>query len=102
MWLLIPQWIKGIKKLLKRREVEMGELVLLFSLVLIGAIALFSDNIGVNTRLRMLAWDAFFIYAASLFGLKKELVQEGIEKIYNLGGTLWEKSYLSRQLNLIF
>ncbi|WP_019907471.1 hypothetical protein [Thermoanaerobacter indiensis] len=71
VWLLIPQWIKGIKKLLKRREVEIGELVLLFSLVLIGIIALFSDNIGANTRLRMLAWDVFFIYAASLFGLKK-------------------------------
>ncbi|SDG20242.1 hypothetical protein SAMN04244560_01947 [Thermoanaerobacter thermohydrosulfuricus] len=71
IWLLIPQWIKGIKKLLKRREVEIGELVFLFSLVLIAAIALFSDNIGANTRLRMLAWDAFFIYAASLFGLKK-------------------------------
>jgi hypothetical protein len=71
IWLLIPQWIKGIEKLLKRREVEIGELVFLFSIVLIAAIALFSDNIGANTRLRMLAWDAFFIYAASLIGYKK-------------------------------
>ncbi|ADL68453.1 conserved hypothetical protein [Thermoanaerobacterium thermosaccharolyticum DSM 571] len=70
VWVLIPKFIKGVKNIFDRRNITIKELVFLFSFILIAAIALFSDNIGANTRLRMLAWDAFFIYAASLYNLK--------------------------------
>ncbi len=66
MWLLIPLWIKGLKSLFRerRRLDRRATLVMLSSLALIAAVALFSDNIGANTRLRMLSWSAFFVYAA--------------------------------------
>lgn len=68
MWALFPIWLRAVWKLrhrgkqtaLARRPV----LLLLFSLVLIGAIAIFSDNIGANTRLRLLPWGAFLLYAS--------------------------------------
>ncbi|MBT9173923.1 MAG: hypothetical protein DDT21_02330 [Syntrophomonadaceae bacterium] len=61
--LLAPVWGKGIWRLLRRRSGEAGFL-LFFSLLLIGAIALFSANIGANVRLRLLPWIVFLIYAA--------------------------------------
>lgn len=64
LWLLSPIWVWGIITLIRGRLGEDG-LLLLFSLVLIGAVALFSDNIGANTRLRLLPWGAFLLFAAS-------------------------------------
>jgi len=63
MLLLTPVWAKGIWRLLCRRSGKAGFL-LFFSLLLIGAIALFSANIGANVRLRLLPWTVFLIYAA--------------------------------------
>ena len=68
MWALFPVWWRGVRNLRRRvkprtparREVAL----LLFSLVLIGIIAVFSDNIGANTRLRLLPWSAFLLYAS--------------------------------------
>jgi len=64
LWLLSPIWVWGIITLIRGRLGEDG-LLLLFSLVLIGAVALFSDNIGANTRRRLLPWGAFLLFAAS-------------------------------------
>lgn len=66
MWLLSPLFVLGIWSLAKGREKE--NFLLVFSLFLVGAVALFSDNIGANTRLRLLPWSVFFIYAAVLWG----------------------------------
>jgi hypothetical protein len=70
MWALFPVWLRGVRDL--RRRVKPGTgtssrrevALLLFSLVLIGVIAVFSDNIGANTRLRLLPWSAFLLYAS--------------------------------------
>lgn len=67
--LLAPAWVQGIWRLLWRKESKAGFL-LLFSLLLIGTIALFSANIGANVRLRLLPWSAFLIYAALRLGEK--------------------------------
>jgi hypothetical protein len=42
-------------------------ILLIFSLVLVGLIGLFSDSIGGNTRLRILSWNIFFAYSAIVF-----------------------------------
>jgi hypothetical protein len=63
LWALFPIWIMGLWRLLRGRLGDEA-LLLIFSLVLIGAVALFSDNIGANTRLRMLPWVAFFLFAS--------------------------------------
>lgn len=63
LWFLFPIWLGDVLRL-ARSQWRDETLLLLFSLVLIGAIALFSDNIGANTRLRLLPWSAFLIYAA--------------------------------------
>lgn len=63
MWLLSPILAGGIFRLLRRRPSEEA-LLLVFSVVLIGAVALLSDNVGANTRLRMLPWNVFLLYAA--------------------------------------
>lgn len=67
MLFLLPLWLSGFWKLIRRR-LGPAEFLFLFSLLLIGAIALFSDNIGANTRLRLLPWSAFLVYAAVLMG----------------------------------
>lgn len=63
MWLLAPLWLKGVFFLAGGR-LRSDALLLIFSLLLIASIALFSDNIGANTRLRLLPWSAFLIYAS--------------------------------------
>ncbi len=68
MWTLFPLWLRGVRDL--RRRIKPGAAprreaaLLIFSLVLIGVIAIFSDNIGANTRLRLLPWGAFLLYAS--------------------------------------
>lgn len=66
IWPLIPTWLRGVRRLFrgraKRRRFEV--VLLIFSVVLLAMIALFSDNIGANTRLRLLPWCAFFLYAS--------------------------------------
>jgi len=61
MWILFPLWLRGVVRLVRERWDE-GALLLIFSLIMIGIIALFSDNIGANTRLRLLPWSAFLLY----------------------------------------
>jgi hypothetical protein len=68
--LLVPIWAKGIWRLLMRKEGSAGFLLLL-SLLQVGAIALFSANIGANLRLRLLPWTVFLIYAALHLGQKQ-------------------------------
>ncbi len=46
------------------RRLEKEQILILVSLLLIGAIALYSDNMGANTRLRILPWSAFLLYVA--------------------------------------
>lgn len=68
MWALMGVWFKEFFAIgLGRRGVKANghvALVMLFSVLLVGAVALFSDNIGANTRLRLLPWNAFFVVAA--------------------------------------
>jgi len=77
---LLPIWIQGIWRLLRRQEGR-GGFLLFFSLALIGAIALFSGNLGANLRLRLLPWSAFLIFAAVQLGerLQKSIGQPGQE-----------------------
>ncbi len=63
LWALFPIWVVGLWRLV-RGKLGDEALLLIFSLVLIGAVALFSDNIGANTRLRMLPWLAFLLFAS--------------------------------------
>lgn len=69
MWLLLPAWVRGIKTIFTRRRGE-ENLLLLESLSLMGTIALFSDNIGADTRLRLLPWSIFFIFASFVIDKK--------------------------------
>lgn len=76
MWLLFPLWVKGVWDLLggrtsRDRNRHLPALLLLFSLVSIGAVAIFSDNIGANTRLRLLPWSAFLLYSALRLARKR-------------------------------
>lgn len=68
IWPLIPLWMRGLREIGRGRKGRAPggytALLLLFSVVLIGAVALFSDNIGANTRLRLLPWSAFLVFAA--------------------------------------
>lgn len=69
MWLLSPLWFIGIIRLfdgLRRGMADKEVVLMIFSLGLAGAVALFSDNIGANTRLRILPWNVFMIYASLL------------------------------------
>lgn len=75
MWILIPFWLASLWQLARGGKIGLFDrrqaLLLLFSLLLIGAIALFSDNIGANTRLRLLPWNAFLILAALFLSRKR-------------------------------
>lgn len=66
IWLFIPLWLRGVLREGRGRLSKWRNdgLLLVFSLVLIGMVALFSDNIGANTRLRLLPWSAFLLYVA--------------------------------------
>jgi len=76
IWLLCPMWLRGFWKMARGQTSRSQSgprdaTLFLFSLVLVAMIALFSDNIGANTRLRLLPWSAFFIYAAPRLARKK-------------------------------
>lgn len=68
LWALIGVWARGFMEIWRGRpgRVKGGytALPMLFSVVLIASVALFSDNIGANTRLRLLPWCAFLVFAA--------------------------------------
>jgi hypothetical protein len=55
---------------------------LLCCLLSVGFIALFSDNIGATSRLRMLAWDLLFIYIA--VSIASYRLQKRLEKVKHL------------------
>jgi len=84
VWSLFLLWLAGTKRTLFRsrrerrghltraeREARRELLLMLFCLILIGMIAIFSDNIGANTRLRLLPWSAFLLFAAPRLARKK-------------------------------
>jgi hypothetical protein len=71
IWPLMGVWFKEFIAIgFGRRRGRSGgsegyvALIMLFSILLVGAVALFSDNIGANTRLRLLPWNAFLVVAA--------------------------------------
>jgi hypothetical protein len=45
--------------------------LLLSSLIQVGIVAFFSDNIGANTRLRLLSWTCLIIYASVVFAKRR-------------------------------
>ncbi|HEX8463114.1 MAG TPA: hypothetical protein VF627_00720, partial [Abditibacterium sp.] len=67
IWPLLGLWGRGLVEIWRgrgRAQTDYSVLLMLFSVILIAAVALFSDNIGANTRLRLLPWCAFLIFAA--------------------------------------
>lgn len=69
MLLFFPLLVRGVIALPRHRGREM--FLLLAGFLLLGAVALFSDNFGANTRLRLLPWSLFFIFAAVRWGKRK-------------------------------
>ena len=83
MWFLIPLWFASLRDLIRskrgkgapRDKAALRDATLfVFSLVLIGMVALFSDNIGANTRLRLLPWSAFLLFSSLRLARKKRKV----------------------------
>lgn len=84
MWFLIPLWFaslrdlirskRSIKRTVRDKNDTRDATLFLFSLVLIGLVSLFSDNIGANTRLRLLPWSAFLLFASIRLAHKKRKV----------------------------
>ncbi len=104
IWPLIPLWLSGWREIARGRKGRApggyAALLLLFSVILVGAVALFSDNIGANTRLRLLPWSAFLIFAAvrlqSLpffrsFSLKNSLQVRSLSR-----RRVWEREVIGR------
>ncbi|MEH1911682.1 MAG: hypothetical protein V7L05_20325 [Nostoc sp.] len=75
MWILYFQlWQSWSSRTIKNKNNE--EILLLIScLIQVGIFALFSDNIGANTRLRLLPWISFFIYASIHFAKKRASIR---------------------------
>lgn len=76
LWLLSPLWILGLIDVCKgllRNSLGKESIPVVFALALAGGMALFSDNVGVNTRLRLLPWTVIIIstshYLPYLVGL---------------------------------
>lgn len=67
MWLFIPLWLISLKRIFSGRPGE-EKLLIYFSWILLGIIALFSDNIGASVRLRILSWSIFLVFAALYIG----------------------------------
>ncbi|WP_460388317.1 glycosyltransferase family protein [Thermus thalpophilus] len=65
IWPLVAVWLLRLRCL---RNPGPPELLLLFALILGFGIGIFSDNLGANTRLRLLVWGALIIYAAVRLG----------------------------------
>jgi hypothetical protein len=66
VWLMSAIWLKGYNALIRRginSSLKPQDLLLLFAIILSGGVALFSDNIGANTRLRLAVYTALYIYA---------------------------------------
>ncbi|MCL6444679.1 MAG: hypothetical protein K6T83_14705 [Alicyclobacillus sp.] len=63
MWILFPFVVRAIKQW-RRNPSDPAHLLLFFSVILMSGIALFSDNVGANTRLRLLPWMTIMIYVA--------------------------------------
>jgi hypothetical protein len=60
--LLIPLGRGRSKAQINAPGKNMPYILLIFSIILIGLIGLFSDNIGSNTRLRLLSWNIFYAF----------------------------------------
>lgn len=70
MWLFISLWLKSLKGTFSRRP-GAEKLLVYFSWILLGIIALFSDNIGADVRLRLLPWSSFLIFAGVYLGCRR-------------------------------
>lgn len=81
IWTLFPIWWAGARSSLRRaergpltraeRQASRDLLLMILCLVLCGMIAIFSDNIGANTRLRLLPWSAFLVFASLRLACKR-------------------------------
>ncbi len=63
----VPIWVLLILALIRRPVLSRDPRILfllIFVLIYIGGLALVSDNIGANTRLRMLPWSALLVFLA--------------------------------------
>ena len=54
-----------------RVDFKEANLLLIFGLLLLGIIALFSDNFGANTRLRLLPWNSLLLYASLVLSARQ-------------------------------
>lgn len=62
MLTLIGVWWRGVRRLL--RGSSRATVVFLAAMVGLAVVAVYSDNIGANTRLRLLPWSLFIVYAS--------------------------------------
>ena len=67
MWVICYHLLRSQFSKINQPKTKKETLLLIFSLVLIGIVAFFSDNIGANTRLRVLPWISFVIYTSIRF-----------------------------------
>lgn len=70
-WVFVVPLVAGMRDLILRRsQVEARHFLLFFGIALTAAVALFSDNVGANTRLRMLSWISLVVFGSTQLGRK--------------------------------
>ena len=101
IWPLIPLWMRGLREVGRGRKNRASggysALLLLFSLVLLASVALFSDNIGANTRLRLLPWSAFLVLAAVRLEALPFFSRLSLQHSFKIGGLLSNRRALARE-----
>lgn len=70
MWVLVPFVLRAVWQM-RKSPGDRSHLLLLFSVILMAGIGLFSDNVGANTRLRLLPWMTLMIYAVVKAGASR-------------------------------
>ena len=71
----MPFWFLFLIAFKKKSRISReASFLLLFAFIYLGGVALFSDNIGSNTRLRLLPWSALLIYFALRLGRSSDVL----------------------------
>ena len=73
---LVGMLLFGLLRKSSNFKLKEANLLIIFSLLLVGVVAVFSDSIGGNTRLRMLAWNALFLYTPLVIQASRMKMQQ--------------------------